>query len=172
MKNTFLFTFLTLLFMGIFYACTKSTSDANGTSEVKVRMTDNPYNADEINIDLREIRVNTRNSDEWVVLSTNAGIYNLLSFQNGIDTLVASGQIQGNYINEVRFVLGSNNSIKIAGITLPLTIPSGSESGLKLKVDQNINNNSGTLLVDFDAALSVHQTGNGSYMLQPVLKLK
>ena len=54
----------------------------------------------------------------------------------------------------------------------PLTIPSGSESGLKVKVGRNLKDGSDEFTVDFDAALSVHQTGQGSYMLKPVLKLK
>jgi hypothetical protein len=172
MKNTFLFALLTLTFMGIFYACTKSVSDAAGTTNLKVRLTDNPYNADELNIDIREVRVNYKDSSEWAVLPTNAGVYNLLRLQNGVDTLLASGTIPGNFLGEIRFVLGTNNSIKIGNVVYPLTIPSGSESGLKLKAGRNLNNGSDELTVDFDAALSVHQTGNGSYMLKPVLKLK
>jgi hypothetical protein len=171
MKNTFLFALLTLTFMGIFYACTKSGSAATST-DLKVRLTDNPYNAQEVNIDLREVRVNYRDSSEWSVLSTNAGVYNLLRLQNGIDTLIASGTIPGNFLGEIRFVLGTNNSIKIGNVVYPLTIPSGSESGLKLKVNRDLNNGSDVLTVDFDAALSVHQEGNGSYVLKPVLKLK
>lgn len=172
MKNTFLFALLTLTFMGIFYACTKSGSAAAATTNLKVRLTDNPYNADEVNIDIREVRVNYKDSSEWAVLSTNAGVYNVLGLQNGVDTLLASGTIPGNFLGEIRFVLGTNNSIKIGNVVYPLTIPSGSESGLKLKAGRNLNNGSDELTVDFDAALSVHQTGNGSYMLKPVLKLK
>jgi hypothetical protein len=171
MKNTFLFAMLTLTFMGIFYACTKSGSAAT-TTELEVRLTDNPYNAQEVNIDLREVRVNYKDSAEWAVLQTKAGVYNLLGLQNGLDTLIASGTIPGNFLGEIRFVLGTNNSIKIGNVVYPLTIPSGSESGLKLKAGRNLNNGKDEVTVDFDAALSVHQDGNGNYMLKPVLKLK
>jgi len=171
MKTTALFALLTLTFMGIFYACTKSESASPGT-ELKVRLTDNPYNAQEVNVDIREIRVNNKDSAEWTVLQTNSGVYNLLGLQNGVDTLLASGTIPGNFLGEIRFVLGTNNSIRIGNVVYPLTIPSGSESGLKLKVDRNLNNGTDQVTVDFDAALSVHQTGNGKYMLKPVLKLK
>jgi hypothetical protein len=172
MKTTFLFAMLTLTFMGIFYACTKS-SDANADETVlKIRMTDNPFNADEVNIDIREIRVNTSDSTEWTVLPTTAGVYNLLALQNGIDTLVASGTIPGSYVGEVRFILGTDNSIKIGNDIYPLTIPGGSESGLKLKADRKLNRGLDSLTVDFDAAMSVNKAGNGKYMLRPVLKLK
>lgn len=170
MKNTFLFALLTLTFMGIFYACTK-TGEAAGT-QVKVRLTDKPYKADAINVEIKEVRVKQNSDDEWAVLNTKAGVYNLMDFQNGIDTLIASGTIPGNYIREIKFVLGTENSIKIGNQVYPLTIPSGSESGLKLTTDRNLNNSTDEVTVDFDAALSVHQEGNGTYMLKPVLKLK
>ncbi|MGB3090332.1 MAG: DUF4382 domain-containing protein, partial [Chitinophagaceae bacterium] len=69
-------------------------------------------------------------------------------------------------------VLGANNTIKVAGITYPLTIPSGSESGLKIKVNKRLNGSLDSLLIDFDAALSIHQTGVGTYQLKPVLKVQ
>jgi hypothetical protein len=173
MKTTFLFALLTLTFMGIFYACTKTGSAAAATTNLKVRLTDNPYNAQEVNVDLKEVRVNYKDSSEWSVLSTNAGVYNLLRLQNGLDTLIASGTIPGNFLGEIRFVLGTNNSIRIKDVVYPLTIPSGSESGLKLKVGRNLNDDgSKEVTIDFDAALSVHQDGNGNYILKPVLKLK
>jgi hypothetical protein len=171
MKTTLLFALLTLTFMGIFYACTKSGASAGTT--IKVNLTDSPFNAQEVNIDLKEVRVNYKDgSDEWTVLSTNSGVYNLLSLQNGIDTTIASGTLSGNSIGEIRLVLGTNNSIKIGNAVYPLTIPSGTESGLKIKVGKEFRQGLDSLLIDFDAAMSVHQTGNGVYMLKPVLKLK
>ena len=93
MKTTVLFALLTLTFMGIFYACTKSGNDAAATTNLKVRLTDNPYNAEEVNLDIREVRVNYKDSSEWAVLQTNSGVYNVLRLQNGVDTLLASGTI-------------------------------------------------------------------------------
>ncbi len=136
-------------------------------------MTDNPFNATAINVDIQAIKVNMSNdSSGWVDLVTNTGIYNLLDLQNGIDTLLAVGTVPTGTLKEVRFVLGSNNDIVINNITYPLSIPSGSESGLKIKLNKNLNASLDSLLIDFDAALSIHQTGNGDYQLKPVLKIK
>jgi hypothetical protein len=153
------------------YACQKE--DSNSTTELRIRMTDNPYNATEVNVDIHEIKVNMRDdSSGWTTLNTNIGIYNLLSLQNGIDTLLAVGTVPTGVLKEIRFVLGSNNSIVINNITYPLTIPSGSESGLKIKLSKNLHASLDSLLIDFDAALSIHQTGGGDYHLKPVLKIK
>lgn len=153
-------------------ACNKENSDTKNTT-LKVRLTDAPVNADEVNVDIQQVRVNFRNdSSGWVNLNTVAGIYNLLGLQNGIDTLLATGTIPSNSVKEIRLVLGSSNTIKVAGITYPLTIPSGSESGLKIKVNKQLNGPVDSILIDFDAALSIHQAGNSNYMLKPVLKIK
>jgi len=154
----------------VFNSCQK---EASGTTHLEVHLSDNPYNASEVNVDIREVRVNLRNdSTGWVNLNTNAGVYNLLGLQNGLDTLLASGNIPTGTLQEVRLVLGSDNSIKIDSTMYPLTIPSGSESGLKIKVGKRLNTNLDSLAIDFDAALSILQTGNGEYKLKPVLKIK
>jgi hypothetical protein len=80
--------------------------------------------------------------------------------------------IPTNSVKEIRFVLGPANTIEFNGIVYPLTIPSGSESGLKLKINKQLNGPVDSLLIDFDAALSIHQNGNGDYLLKPVLKIK
>lgn len=161
----------------LFYACSKEKSDSgsqNGTTQLKISMTDAPVQADSVNVEIREVKVNFRNDSTqgWLSLSTNAGIYNLLGLQNGIDTLLAVATVPTDTLRQIRFVLGTNNSIVVNGIRYPLTIPSGAESGLKINVSKKLNANFDSLLIDFDAGLSIHQTGNGVYMLRPVLRVK
>lgn len=158
----------------VLVACSKDNDD-NQQTTLKVRLTDNPVNAEEVNVNIQQVRVKFRDGDSlstWMDLNTTAGIYNLLGLQNGVDTLLAVGTLPTNTVKEIRLVLGSGNTIKVAGVVYPLTIPSGSESGLKIKVDKRLNGSLDSLLIDFDAALSIHQTGGGAYQLKPVLKLK
>jgi Domain of unknown function (DUF4382) len=167
-------SFLVMLFLVMITitACQKDSND-KGTTDLKIHLTDNPFNATEINVDLREVRVNLHDdSTGWISLNTNAGIYNLLALQNGVDTVLAVGTIPTGTLKEVRLVLGNDNSIKINNIVYPLTIPSGSESGLKIKLNKKLNASFDSLLIDFDAALSILLTGNGQYKLKPVLKIK
>ncbi|HET9277454.1 MAG TPA: DUF4382 domain-containing protein, partial [Flavitalea sp.] len=65
-----------------------------------------------------------------------------------------------------------NNTIKVNDAVFPLTVPSGSESGLKIKINKKLNAAIETLIIDFDAALSIHEEGTGDYKLRPVLKIK
>ncbi len=173
--NAFLLTALVSSTV-LFFACQKEnngTSD-QGTTQLKIRMTDAPILADTVNVDIREVRVNFRNDSisGWITLNTYAGVYNLLGLQNGLDTLLAVATVPTDTLRQIRFVLGPNNSIVVGGIRYPLTIPSGEESGLKIKVNKKLNANLDSLVIDFDAALSIHQTGNGAYILRPVLRVK
>ncbi len=149
-------------------ACKKEGTN----STLQIRMTDAPASFEEVNIDLKEVNVKfATDTTGWVSLQTTPGVYNLLGFQNGVDTLIANGAFPSNVVKEIRLVLGDNNTIKYGGKTYPLTIPSGSESGLKIKVSKDLKANLETLLIDFDAALSVKEEIDG-YKLRPVLRIK
>src|SRR4051812_37474766 len=72
-----------------FYSCKK---DSESSTTLNVRMTDGPAAVEEVNIDLRSVEVKLANdSSHWLTLNSNAGIYNLLGLQNGIDTLIGTG---------------------------------------------------------------------------------
>jgi len=154
----------------IFSSCKKSNET---NSQLNVRLTDAPYDAEEVNVDIKEVRVNfVSDTAAWVSLNTNANVYNLLKFQNGVDTLLASGSVPTGTVQEVRFILGSNNSIKIDNISYPLNVASGEESGLKIKVAKKLKAGLDNIVIDFDAELSVIKTGGGNYKLKPVLRVK
>lgn len=161
----------------IFMACSKDDTNSNpgSTSRLNVRLTDAPTAYDQVNVDIREVRVKFADdtlSTGWSTLTTTPGIYNLLAYQNGVDTLLATGMFPTQVVKEIRFILGPNNTIMDAGVVYPLTIPSGSESGLKIKLNKSLNASLETVIIDFDAALSVHKDGTGDYKLRPVLKVK
>ncbi|MFN2456809.1 MAG: DUF4382 domain-containing protein [Chitinophagaceae bacterium] len=149
------------------YSCTK---DSGKDTTFQILMTDAPTTLQEVNIDLREVRVKFTDT-AWVTLQTNAGVYNLLALQNGVSTLIAQGNFASNVVKEIRLILGENNTVKEDNQVYPLRIPSGAESGLKIKVDKKLNATLETLLIDFDAALSVKKENDG-YKLRPVIKVK
>lgn len=152
----------------VMVACQKESS----TSTLHIRLTDAPADWDEVNIDLKEVKVNFNNDTAgWVSLQTRDTIYNLLGLQNGLDTLIAQGTFPSNTLNEVRLVLGDSNTIKSNGQVYPLTIPSGSTSGLKIKVHKKLDATLETIVLDFDAGASVTEEQDG-YKLRPVITVK
>jgi hypothetical protein len=167
MKTTVIAALLALSCIGI--SCKKE----NSQGPLRIYLTDAPFDAQEVNVELKEVVVKySKDSTGWVKLNTNAGVYNLLALQNNVTTLIATGNIADGTLQEIRLVLGDSNSIKIADKVYPLNIPSGSESGLKLKIDKRLAASMSNLVVDFDAGLSVIKTGSGVYQLKPVLKIK
>ena len=153
----------------IVVACTKEDSP----SHLSIRLTDAPADYEEVNVDLKAVNIKFgKDSSKWVNMEVIPGIYNLLELQNGVDTLIAQGTYStSDVIKEIRLVLGTENTIVANGQEFPLVVPSGSESGLKLKVNKELNATMETLIVDFDAALSVKEE-SGSYKLDPVLRIK
>lgn len=149
-------------------ACKKEQSSTN----FQVRLTDGPLNVEKVNIDIRQVNIRfEKDSVKWVPMQTKQGIYNLLDFQNGADTSIASGNYENGIVKEIRLILGDQNTIVENGVTYPLTIPSGSESGLKIKIAKHLRTTMDSLVIDFDAGLSVKKESDG-YKLRPVLKIK
>ena len=169
MKTKFLLLSCLAAIIFLTYACQKADS---GNSILQVRLTDAPTALDEVNIDLQQVNIKfAKDSSGWVSMQTNAGIYNLLDFQNGLDTLIAEGTYSESDVKEIRLVLGTNNSVKENGQVYPLTIPSGSESGLKIKISKKLRTGLDSLLIDFDALMSIKKENEG-YKLRPVIRLK
>ena len=151
-----------------FSSCKKESENTT----LKIRMTDAPTAVEEVNIDLQSVEAKfDKDTTKWLTLDTHAGIYNLLGLQNGVDSLIAQGTFPTGILKEIRLIVGPNNSIKVDGQDFPLTIPSGEETGLKIKVNKNLQATIETLIIDFDAALSIVLEGDG-YKLKPVIKLK
>ena len=159
---------LAICSFALFYACKK---DANRVP-VQILLTDQPTALQEVNIDLKGIQVKMdKDTSGWINLVTNAGVYNLLALQNGVTDTIAVDNVPDGVLKEIRFILGENNTVKVNDTVKPLTIPSGSESGLKIKIDKDLGETLNTFVLDFDAALSVKEENTG-YKLRPVIKLK
>ena len=157
----------------IFSACSKNSS---GTSRLEVRLTDDPSLYQAVYIDVEKVEVNvsadTGANSGWQTLPLlRPGVYNLLDFRNGIDTVLASMDLPAGKLSQMRLTLGNDNSVVIDGQSYPLTTPSSEQSGLKFNIHSTLT--SGIvyrLWIDFDAARSIVTTGNGGYSLKPVIR--
>lgn len=165
--RTLKFFILAAAVSALWVGCNKdNTSD---TTRVKVRMTDAPGNYEQVNVDVTGVEFKVDNST--VNLEVTAGIYNLLDFVNGMDTLIASAEVESGTLSQVRLILGENNSVMVDGVVYHLTTPSAQQSGLKLNMNADlIPGVDYDLLLDFDASKSIVVTGNGEYQLKPVVR--
>lgn len=154
-----------------FGACSK-TESGGGRAQLDLRLTDAPGAFDALNLDIRGVEFHTDGAGWTTVDAVVPGVYNLLKLRNGKDTLIARTTLPAGKLSQVRFILGEDNSIVVDGIEHALKVPSGEQSGLKFNVHEElVPNGSYTVWTDFDAARSIVQTGNGSYMLKPVIRV-
>lgn len=108
----------------------------------------------------------------WVAVALEPMVYDLLKLNNGTQALLADVDIPAGRLKGVRVMLGNNNRIVVDGDTIDLKVPSGTESGIKIKVDALLEEAKDyEVIVDFDAAKSVRKTGSGKYILKPVIRV-
>lgn len=135
-----------------------------------VRLTDAPALYQAVYVDIQGVEIKG-NNNSTVMLNVTPGIYNLLDFSNGVDTLIATGSLYVDNVQQIRLILGPNNSVVVNNVSYPLKTPSAQQSGLKLQVHQDLQPGVAYyVLLDFDASLSIVEHGNGDYSLKPVIR--
>jgi hypothetical protein len=158
------------------YSCSKENSSAASSdkSRLQVFLTDDPGSYDAVVIDVQDIMVNysSDSTSGWESLSNvNKGSYDILKLVNDKDTLLGDAELNPGKIEQIRLILGSNNYVTVNGQNIPLTTPSAQQSGLKLNINKDVNAGvTYKLLLDFDASRSIVRTGNGKYILKPVIR--
>jgi hypothetical protein len=159
----------------VFASCSKNDGAAGGNASLSVYLVDAPAAYDKVYLDIKGVQVKSTSDaseNDWQTLNiSRAGIYNLLDFKNGIDTVLGTLQLPAGRISQIRLILGTNNSIVLNGLSYPLTTPSAQQSGLKLAIHADVV--AGVdykIWIDFDAARSIVQTGSGSFILKPVIR--
>jgi len=168
MMKTYRLLFLAVGLIIIAFACSEQSEIDR--ANIQFRLTDMPGEYQEVNIDV--VAVNVIVNDSLFELTTNRGIYNLLEFVNGKDTLLVDDEIPGGFISQVRLVLGENNTIKIKNMVHDLKTPSAQQSGLKLNIhNELLPGESYTYVIDFVVEKSIVETGNGGYILKPVIRV-
>ena len=190
-----LFLFATLLFA---VSCSKEKSTlSDGKQRVTIRINDHPLEGlTNVWVDVRyvEVKVDTStnrgNYDDdddmddddrdydrygtWDTLKVTPGIYDMLRFRNGLDTMLATGSVSSGTIHKIRITLGSKNEVsKDSGVTrIPLSICNNKPYvyvKVKDKEHTDIVNGEVRIQLDFDIARSISYR-SGRLCLQPYIK--
>jgi hypothetical protein len=169
MKNL-LFLSAALVCLGL-ASCKKSDSASSASStHFTVNLTDGPGQYDAVILSIKSVVVTTSTGE--YTLPVGGGPIDILRFRLGKDTLLAAQDIPAGTIQQVRLVLNSSgNRVVVNGTSYDLNTPSGQTSGVKLNVHDDLTGGIAyTLRLDFDAAESIVTTGNGKYILKPVIR--
>lgn len=151
--------------------CSDSSNPSTGT--LKINLVDSPANYDAVYVQIDSVEAHAADADTnggWHVVSAHPGTYDLLTLRNGLSALLVDEQLPAGQYTQIRLKLGEGNSVVVDGVSHDLTVPSGMQSGLKLNHPFTIEGGElYEITMDFDAARSIHMTGNGQYMLRPVI---
>lgn len=153
----------------IFYACQKEAGENNRPVKVSVYLTDHDTPVfDSVFIDIQKLEVkledDTLPNGGWVMLNINPGVYNILRFRNGLDTLFATGTLPNNRIRKVRITLGTQNSVMINNQSFPLRVDDD-ERVVVVNIDESnfdiVPPDQVLFWIDFDAGRSIHVDNSG-----------
>ena len=176
-KNLFRLTFIIIMIASSVFiiSCSDSTSPETGQGQLKMTMVDAPAGYDEVNIVVTRVEVHKADADSasgWFVINNNAAAYDLLTLRNGASVILGENSLDAGHYTQIRLIIGTGSNVVINGITYPLVISSGEQSGLKLNHQFEIQSDLlYELLLDFDAERSIVMTGSGVYKLKPVIRL-
>lgn len=109
----------------------------------------------------------------WDTLQITPGVYNLLNFSNGADTLLAHNTIPKGRILAFRITLGSQNSLVKDSVTYPLNLLPGWNK-IYIRVFgasfQKISSGHYKIWLDMDAGRSIVRVRAGEFYLRPVMR--
>ena len=160
-----------------------------GTGQLRLLLSDSPVDgADEVNLRVARVEVHklTDDGDEWFVLWRGDREFDLLSLQNERTAVLADSLLPAGTYDQIRLILAEGSGspiggpgfrspcdIVIDGESYPIKVPSGEQSGLKLKGEIEVTRDTLTLiLIDFNVRTSVVQRGKKmEFLLKPTLKM-
>jgi len=177
MKKIIRFVAAGFVFATVFiYSCQKeslsggSTPNLNKPHSVTIYLTDHQTPVfDSVFIDLRKMEVKLEEDSlpdgGWINLTIRAGVYNILRFRNGLDTLFATGTLPNARIQKIRLTLGTQNSVMKGGQSFPLRVKDEDREVVAELQSSNFEiTTSGQVLfwIDFDASRSIQADNSGS----------
>jgi len=164
--------FITTMFM---ISCSDSSSPESGQGQIMITMVDAPASYDHINIAVTRVEVHKVGSDStsgWVVINNNAATYDLLTLKNGASVVLGNSALDAGHYTQIRLILGSGSNIVVNGSVFSLDVSSGTQTGIKLNHEFDIQLGLiYELTLDFNAEHSIVLTGNGQYKLNPVIRV-
>jgi hypothetical protein len=169
-------------------ACGDSPTAPNGNGTLSVRITDSPYaDAKAFLVTFTEVRAH-REDEAWLSLpffdNATRRTCDLKKLQGGAQDVLGIGSLPSGHYNQIRIEVAAATIYFDApsagpacaatigppiGRSEPVVIPSGT---VRLNREFDVSSNGAmTMLLDFDGDKSVHETGNGRFMMQPVISI-
>ena len=138
---------------------------------LEIYLIDCPIEAEAINMEIEEVII-IGDGQEFKIEPELEGMFNLLDYQNGVNALLISENIDLSTVNSISLTLGDDINIIVAGVEHELELPEAFEDGMTLNTNVVVQDGSVTeLTIDFDACESIVRSSDGEYVLRPHLNL-
>jgi hypothetical protein len=161
------------------------SAGGGNTGRLSMSLTDKPGTSfDAVYVTIKEIAVHKDTDAEgvWNTILTVNQTFELTALSNGVRKELGIVDLEPGHYTQMRLIIGTdaiapnpyaNYVVDKQGTPLPMKVPSGIQTGLKIIQGFDINANSTTELVfDFDASRSVVVAGNsGKYLLKPTIHM-
>jgi len=120
---------------------------------------------------VRQMTVIDSNGNHITILDENRTM-DIMAVSRADPVVLSDVTIEPGTYKELRLVLKDENIIRVDGTEYPIKVPSGEQSGLKLKGPFVIPKGKlFTLYIEFDTGKSVHWNKGQGWMLKPVLNI-
>lgn len=174
MKRIIILSASLILVLGIIFGCSDKTLTENGSNTGRLVITafDAPPPEGIEHLFLNVVEVSAHHEDQgWLTLNNVDTTIDFLELINGVTVVLVDDTVPSGYYSQLRLVLSDTNQIVVNDITHPLTVPSGTQTGVKLNLDFEINNDEFVnLYIDFDVSKSV-VVANESFKLKPTYRV-
>jgi hypothetical protein len=178
------------LILGVFLsslggaACGNSPTGPDINGNFRLMLKDSPFSdAKSVLVTFTNVSAHRSGDGGFTTIGSGTRTCDLKKLQTSQDVLGA-GTIQNGYYTQIRLVVSSAviyfdnaaagaacaDSIAVpSGRSAPVEIPSGE---IKLNHEFNVPaSGATTMVIDFDGDRSIHLTGNGRYMMTPVIEI-
>jgi len=179
MKKNILMVAVCLIAILGFLSCSDDNDKPDTTSRVQLKLVDAPGDYEEVNIEIIDVLYNsTEDEGGWTSITPedfSPIIVDLTELVAGNELLLSDVIIPSGMLQQIRLVLGENNTLLVEGEEgqTDLDTPSAQQSGLKLKINTELEPGySYTFILDWDVQKSIVKAGNsGKYILKPVIRV-
>jgi hypothetical protein len=176
-----------LVVAGLLSSCTadgetSTTGAALKPGQVELRLVDAPADeVTEIVVTITRVEAHVAGGGGWIVLGDKTATIDLLKLQGGTFAQLGVAQMPAGRVTQLRLYVkedGPNYVTTPDGNQHPLTVPSGTESGIKIKAGFDWPACAlGNFTIDFDGKKSIHVHPKGAgagdeWLLRPVVRMK
>jgi hypothetical protein len=146
------------------------------TGEIRMHLVDSPADYDAVNVVVTEVSVHASGASDtsgWAVIDSTNRTFDLLSLTNGASAILGDAALGPGHYTQIRLKIGEGSTVVVKGVSYPLSVSSGDQSGLKLNHQFDIEAGAlYELTLDFDAARSITNIGGANrYSLRPVIRV-